>query len=104
METLCTVAAVALVGTYLGEGTLLGQCALVGLSEQLFEGVPHCGVGPLLSWKLLEPRKAAHVKSFVVIRQIKLSFTQARAVGGCHIAKTNQQPAIIIMYINLKEQ
>lgn len=45
VETLCTVATLR---TDLGERTLLGQRALVGLSEHLFEGVPHCSVGPLL--------------------------------------------------------
>lgn len=47
VELLFTVAVVQL-KTYLRERTLLGQRALVGLSEQFFEGVPHCGVGPLL--------------------------------------------------------
>lgn len=34
--------------SYLGEGALLGQRALVGLSEQLLESVSHRVVAPLL--------------------------------------------------------
>ncbi len=33
---------------YLGERTLLGQCALVCFSEQLLQGISYCGVAPLL--------------------------------------------------------
>lgn len=48
----------ALSSGYLGERALLGQRALVGLSEQLFEGVPHRVVAPLLRRQLLESREA----------------------------------------------
>ena len=34
--------------SYLGQRTFFSQSALVGVSEQLFEGVPYCGVGPLI--------------------------------------------------------
>lgn len=94
-KTLCSGAAV-LLRTYLGERTLLGQRALVGLPEQLFEGVPHGGVGPLLRRQLLKPGKAAHVTSFVIIRRIKLSITYSRVVEGGHVGQINQPPAIII--------
>lgn len=46
--------------SYLGEGALLGQRALVGLSEQLLQGIPHRVVAPLLRRQLLQPRKATH--------------------------------------------
>lgn len=48
----------ALWSCYLGERTLLCQSALVGLSKQLFEGVSHGCVGPLVWWQLLQPGKA----------------------------------------------
>lgn len=45
VETWCVV---VLSSMYLGQRTLLGQRALVGLSKQLFESVPHRVVAPLL--------------------------------------------------------
>lgn len=60
--------------SYLGEGALLGQRALVGLSEQLFEGIPHCVVAPLLRRQLLQPRKAAHRVRSAVTHQSSRQF------------------------------
>jgi hypothetical protein len=44
---------------YLGEGTLLGQGALVHVLEQLLQSVPHCGMAPLLGWQILQLGAAA---------------------------------------------
>lgn len=60
--------------SYLGEGALLGQRALVGLSEQLLEGVSHRVVAPLLRRQLLQPRKAAHRARSAVTRRSSRQF------------------------------
>lgn len=61
-------------GSYLGEGALLGQRALVGLSEQLLEGVPHRVVAPLLRRQLLQPCKAAHRAKLAVTHRSSRQF------------------------------
>lgn len=49
--------------SYLGEWTLLRQSVLIGLSEHLFEGLPHCGMRPLFRGQPLQTGKPACVKS-----------------------------------------
>lgn len=41
-------------GVYLGKWALLGQSALVHVLEEFLQGIPYCGVTPLLGWQVLQ--------------------------------------------------